>query len=571
MFEKLLSLLPYNPGLIQQMRFYSQRMREEAAVRRTGLVFLVLAFLIQFFAVISPPVTTAAYSTNDLVDGGISSAADAKSKCDSNLKNYGDIMQTFGITCNEIGNSPTVTLSSTSDNDTLYSFGWLPQGQVNSDTGRKTNETPYSILNSSQDIYGRLLHSWDSGPSSSYQALRIINTQGKVFYILYTCGNLVTIGVPQPIPRCQYDSSILSTSANCFQPCKYNSSIAASSSQCFQPCQYNKSIPASSSSCAPKCQYDSSIYANSPECFQHCSLAGETSLPASSPQCAATCPYNSSIKANNANCFQPCQYNSTISSSSPECVAPCQYNKSIASTSPSCYQPCQYNSGIAASSTLCFPPCQYNASISASDSECKPCEASLSSEDTLSCVTVHKTASNLTTGAADANGTTANPGDVINYTLYAANNGKASVKGYSFQENLSDVLVYANVTDLHGGSIDSNDVVSWPDVTIEPGATATEQVTVTVKNPIPATPSNPSDPSEFDLTMTNVYGNAVNIKVPAPPTVTVQTTAAALPNTGPGAGVIIAAVIVMIGAFFYSRSRLLAVESEIAIHENAGF
>ena len=83
MFEKLLSLIPYNPGLLQQMNFYGQRMREEAAIRRTGMIFIVLAFLIQFFAVLNPPQLTAAArrSSNDLVDCGISSAEDAYRHC----------------------------------------------------------------------------------------------------------------------------------------------------------------------------------------------------------------------------------------------------------------------------------------------------------------------------------------------------------------------------------------------------------------------------------------------------------------------------------------------------------
>ena len=77
MFEKLLAAVPYNPSMVHQLSFYSKRMREESSVRRAGLILLVLAFLIQFFAVISPPQPTVADSTNDLINGGVSSAADA--------------------------------------------------------------------------------------------------------------------------------------------------------------------------------------------------------------------------------------------------------------------------------------------------------------------------------------------------------------------------------------------------------------------------------------------------------------------------------------------------------------
>lgn len=57
MFEKLLSALPsyYDSGVARQVSFYARRMREESTIRRTGLIFIVLAFLIQFFAVLNPP------------------------------------------------------------------------------------------------------------------------------------------------------------------------------------------------------------------------------------------------------------------------------------------------------------------------------------------------------------------------------------------------------------------------------------------------------------------------------------------------------------------------------------
>src|ERR1700729_1336164 len=115
MFEKLVSLLPYNPSLGQQLSFYSHRMREEASVRRTGTIFLLLAFLIQFFAVISPPQATVADSTNDLIDGGFSSQSQAVSACKSNTKNYGDILSNYGITCAEVSSATSLTIKSTDD------------------------------------------------------------------------------------------------------------------------------------------------------------------------------------------------------------------------------------------------------------------------------------------------------------------------------------------------------------------------------------------------------------------------------------------------------------------------
>jgi uncharacterized repeat protein (TIGR01451 family) len=478
MFEKLLSVLPYNPGLASQMRFYSRRMREEAGIRRIGMVFIVLTFMVQFFAVLSPPQPTTASSNNDIINGGISSAGDAKANCLRNTENFKEILAYYGIGCDDFNGADTVTLNSGSQN--YVSMGRLPFGSQNQNTGRATNEQPVNIPGA-----GRLyVRSLDSFGTTSYRALKLRNADGKVFYILYNCGNIVSINVPQP----------------------------------YTPCEFDRNLPK-----------------NSPQCFEHCPVAGKTGLPKNSPQCFDPCPYNKAIPAKSAACFDPCVYNKSIPKSSPKC----------------------------------YPPCQYNPLLNANDPKCKPCDKSTSSVDAIACVFVSKAASNSTTGTPDANNTTVKASDVIVYTLSAKNNGKAVVKGYVFEEDLSDVLDYATVVDLHGGTISNRNVVSWAKQDIKAGATASHQITVKVKSPIPATPTGSSDPGHFDLVMTNVYGNAININLPATPAKTIETTAATLPNTGPGTNLLIATFIVVVAGYFYGRARLLAQESDLAIKELA--
>lgn len=142
------------------------------------------------------------------------------------------------------------------------------------------------------------------------------------------------------------------------------------------------------------------------------------------------------------------------------------------------------------------------------------------------------------------------------------------MKDFVFQENLSDVMDYADPTDLHSGNLDNNDVVTWPKQDIKAGETASVQITVKVKNPVPQTPVSASDPSHFDLIMTNVYGNTININLPGSTPKTIEAAGATLPNTGPGSSLIVGGLILMVGGYFYSRSRLLAKESNIALHES---
>lgn len=458
MFNKLLSVLPYNPGLLPQMAFYGQRMRQETSIRRIGMFFIVLAFLVQFFAVLSPPQSTVAGSSNDLINGGISSRGEAVSSCNANTHYFGDVLGYYGIKCSDLAGAETVNITSTGQDRQLYSMGRLAYG--------KAGETPVYVKGAS--YFWRYLWSWDTGGPSTYKALKFqSSTTGKTYWLLYNCGNLTTIGVPSP-PL---------TPINPFPTI---------------------SVP------TPK-------------------PTTPTPTPAATPAATPT--------------------------PTPTPTTP---------TTPS------------TPSTPTPTPCQYNASLPAGSPDCKPCDESVSSADTTACITVSKTATNNTQNILDANNTTAQAGDTITYTLHAKNAGKATVKDYVFQENISDVLDYADVVDLYGGTLSSDKVVKWPAQDIAAKSEGTVKLRVKVKDPIPQTPAGLSDPGHFDLVMTNVYGNTINIKLPGSPTKTVETAAASLPNTGPGTSLLIGGIIVMFAGYFVARSRLLATEAELAVKNNAG-
>ncbi|MEI9913639.1 MAG: hypothetical protein WDN66_01355 [Candidatus Saccharibacteria bacterium] len=194
MFEKLISALPFNPSMVQQLSFYTNRMRKEESVRRIGLVFIVLAFLVQFFAFVSPPQSSSAASPNDLIDGGFSSAAQAASDCQNNIENYGSILANYGITCAKVASASTLTINSRDWNSQLWSEGRLPQNIA--------GDTPVSIPGLGYPIYARYLWGWDSaGSSSNYQVLNVTSTGGQTFLLMYACGNLVSVGFPQPVQQ----------------------------------------------------------------------------------------------------------------------------------------------------------------------------------------------------------------------------------------------------------------------------------------------------------------------------------------------------------------------------------
>ena len=210
-------------------------------------MFIGLAFVVQIIAY-SPASsqTNASASDNDLIPGGVTSQAQLASDCYSHY-HYTDILYGwYGISCDEIASptSPVVTLHSTDYNGNLWSMGHLPYGIA--------GETPVNIFGGT--VYWRLLHGWDSaGTSSTYTALRVTSADNKAYWILFQCGNLVSLGFPTPYtapptpptpaptpaplptPAPTPPPTPTPTPAPQPKPCIYNSQLTANNPSC-KPC-----------------------------------------------------------------------------------------------------------------------------------------------------------------------------------------------------------------------------------------------------------------------------------------------------------------------------------------------
>jgi uncharacterized repeat protein (TIGR01451 family) len=549
MFEKLVALLPFNPSLAHDLAFYGRRMREESSIRRTGMVFIVLAFLVQFFAVLSPPQPTVADSVNDLINGGISSAAEAKDYCVRDVRDYKKILNYYGIDCSEVGVATTTYIKSTDDNGTIYSMGHKALGATHN--GKPTNETAVNIPGASGTVYWRLLHSWDSGTYSTYKVLVVKKTaKHSAFYILYNCGNLAHPGLPTPYvpptpppPPPPPAPQVLSCSNEVMNYAD-NSTVAFNSSVIVRGQAAGQNIKTGQT---VDMYYD---YVNS--AGKVVATAKTLGVPFSGT--TANDSASHTFTANSAGTFTirlTVKYDTTkvaAGSAAGNCVKHITIQQ----------------------------PCQYNSSLPADSPECKPCDKAVSSENSLACIELSKSANDTTAGWTVTNDEvkTANPGDSVTYTLTAKNGGKAVVKDFTFQEDISDVLDYVArnpagepVIKLNGGSLSPTGLVTWPAQDVPASGSVVHQITITVANPIPATPVSTSDTSHFDLVMTNTYGNTININVPTPPGKIPETVATTLPNTGPGTSMALAGAIFLIAGYFYSRSRLLATEVDIELQE----
>ena len=199
-----------------------------------------------------------------------------------------------------------------------------------------------------------------------------------------------------------------------------------------------------------------------------------------------------------------------------------------------------------------------------------PCQEA-KNNDVTTCLIMAKTARNETQNIDDANNTTARAGDVIIYTLSVRNSSqKSKVDNFVIKENISDILEYATIVNLNDGSLDKQNTLSWKAVDIKPGQEVSKKITFKIKDPIPQTPTAASNPNSYDMTMTNVfYGKVVNIKLPPTVIKTTEQAAKALPNTGPGEGLIISVLLTSFVGYFFARSRLMQKELELIADEFA--
>lgn len=615
MFKKLLSNLPFNPSLINQVSFYTHRMKQEAAIRRMSVVFIVMAMLVQFSAVAFPPQQTLAASGNDIIPGGVTSQSEAVNWCRTNLE-IETIYKNFGASCDAIAAGSVVDVNSRDQNSQLYSLGRIPyqkQGEVEVKIG-------------DQSFYMRPLWAWDSGASSTYKAIRGTRSNGQYFWILFNCGNIVIIGAPeQPAigslddVNCSsiwgwaFDKSLQSASITVqinidnagFATVTANGSrtdVGAAYPGVGNNHGYTLSSP---SSIKDGRSHKIDAWANEIDSSGNringvqtfigtktvtvgtCKTTPPVQPPVQPPTTPKKCPLDTSILQSDERCT-PCKYNPNILNDE-NCKAPkcpqdasisiedarckvCPADNSITKSNPKCDR-CPYAglTSISIKDVACKERCPYNVTLAKDDSACRPCVKSTTQTDTTACIELSKKATNTTTKVQDANGTTAHAGDVIDYTLSAHNTGSATVGKFVIQENVADILDYADITDLHGGTWNKQtNIVSWPKKDIAAGTTNTALLTVKIKSPIPQTPISTSNPGTGDLTMTNVYGNAVNIKLP--PTIvktTEQLTTKALPNTGPGTSLMMGFALTTILAYFFARTKLFATELDIVRHDFA--
>ncbi|MEK7096329.1 MAG: hypothetical protein AAB881_00015 [Patescibacteria group bacterium] len=164
-------------------------------------------------------------------------------------------------------------------------------------------------------------------------------------------------------------------------------------------------------------------------------------------------------------------------------------------------------------------------SVTASDT------ATVLEKVTVANIEKHKSAVNITTGAAvlvsvsddiATTSLTASAGDEISYKLFTSSKENPT-SNYVIEDGIADILEYAEVTSIsNGGSVvtgtSGNDsmLVKWPAVNIAKDQTVERTFSIKIKNPLPLMRQNGYS---FDDKLYNEYGDIVIVTIlrPTPP------------------------------------------------------
>lgn len=554
MFRKLVSNLPFSPALVGQLGFYARRLRKEEVTRRTGLIITVLALIVQSFTVFVPSTSANSSHPSDLIRGGVNSLSELLTAYDKNKQGYRDIMNYAGITRDELKAMKKTSINSR-DHGTKDGQ-WLSWGRVSRMSAAK-GETKHNA--NGQTVYSRPLWRLDKTTytkkhGSTYTALVGSSKKMGKFAIIMDCGNLVTRKNP-PKPEKEKDVTVCRPGVGVI-------TIKESEKKATDK-------PADSDECKPKVAACSNLVISKIERTKF-----NLKATASVERGATVTGYVFTVRANNASGAVITTKTVTTSALTAESgvielnnvgtyYASVTVKTSLGDkTSDNCTGPIV---------VAPLDKCEVNPSLPKNDPECKPCPGNeqlwINSPECNPVTVENKTASNLTQGLSDASQGTAVASDRIEYKIAVTNAGKVPATA-SFKEELDDVLEYATLQDMGGGTFDeATKTLTWPTVTLAAGEKQTRTFVVAVLPTIPSTARGTSEPTSYDCVMNNTFGDNVQIPVQCDVPKVIEQTVTELPHTGPRENMLFAGALLVIVSFFWARSRQLGKEVRLVRKE----
>lgn len=542
MFFKLISNLPFNPGLIAEVRFYSLRLRQETVVRRFGVYVLCLALLAQMVAVFYPAERSLAISPNHILNGATSKQS-LLLAWDNNSGNVRAIYRKFGIERIHLealgGEKPDTKIVSGSAD--WWSVGRLPLTNFGV-SGQRWGER---LINAEGNlVYQRPLKAWDQGRPTTYKAFSGVNKHGVRFWILQDCGNLTFEGPYLPAaaaaaPKLEIHKSLLGASR------------ASPGETVRFRINYRNGEPDSIAT-----HYK--VVDELDKGFEFLDMPGLRSRSGN----------NLVISEGPAMPFSQYYQAATLTVKIRDDVPPgtllCNQvvfnaKEGSARSGKDCVRV------LAAGLTKPAPP-----PAGPLPSPVPPPTATAAEKPRLS---LSKSVSNATKRLTDANGSTVSPGDELVFSLVTQNETAVDYPSFRGQDYFGDVLDYAEITNLpelqaQGVSLDSAKYLRWSG-TIPARGLERKTVKVKLKSAIPATNRPSGASNDYDCVITNRYGNEVSLNVGCPLVKNIELATAQLPETGPGATLAAAFVVTSAAGYLFARSRLLNKELELVRKEYA--
>ncbi|MBP9827010.1 PKD domain-containing protein [Candidatus Saccharibacteria bacterium] len=593
------------------LAFYVKRLSQEQTSRNLTAFLAVVVVIFQAFTFIAPPQPSeaSAGSANDIIYGGYSSKADLLNKYNNNLE-LRSIFLMAGIGYDQLNSATYKTVNS---NENVYSMGRIQHGDP-------SVNIKVDVPNAQSNIYLRPLNVW--GANKTFSGLSGTNARGEQFWILSDCGNPVirisTEKPPKPTtapPTTAPPTTVPPTSVPPTTPpptklytCdslqanptsgKLPLEVAFTATKTVQNTTflgfiYEFGDGATTESTEPNITHTYTRAGNYTAKVRVKTNDGTTSYVAA---CQATVTVAATPPP--APRYSCDKLNATPDAANPKFTAPLtvlfRVDKTIENTT---FQKLLFDFGDGETATTSTEPVmhvykktgEYKAKVRVQTSSgtteySDACSATITvTEPSLA---YQKQAVNLTLKDSlgkptNANGTTVQAGNEIKYSLTVSNQGTAKYNEFIFEENIADIVEYADIIDTGGGKIVNRPIVGqeklivktlvWDPVSIEKGQSVSKSFTVRVKNPIPATPTGKSDKNSFDLQMENIFfNNRVVINLPVPPVKQPEIIIQQMPQTGAGVANTALAFFASGAVFILLRNRLMKKELEILATSGQG-
>ena len=218
---------------------------------------------------------------------------------------------------------------------------------------------------------------------------------------------------------------------------------------------------------------------------------------------------------------------------------------------------------------LCVDARFSSSTTNASNAD-QPC-ISLTDEAETNAIPIQYTTVQLNDDDSSQTQTTkAQSGDSLEFNFHLSNESASSEEN-TISVGVADLLEYAEITELHGGSLDEEtSTVTWSNLDTSTSNELQQSFLATIRDPLPSTPVAATNPRSFNNKIELGYGNNISVELPSNFTKNVESVTAKLPHLSTAQGLSAAIFVLLTSSYFYARSRVIDKELTLIRDEFSG-